>query len=393
MPTRLLFPDDARSWLRRRYERQHRSWVAGAGVWPLAVSLADLTERRAVEDVALIRSWVDAWSAWSGRGQLQWEARQWPRLGTQRLPVRLSLESGADVAEIVQEGARWECACERYEAIAGRWSVLRGAAVLTHNVDVFAEFTHWDFERLLSLLGWLEQHPRSGYYLRQLPIAGMDTKWIDAKRRALVSGLLRAIREADEAADFHELCGLQRPPHRIRMRLLCPQLRQQLGGLGDIEAPLAELAALNLQPERVVIVENLETGVALPEHAGCVAFMKLGVGVARLGELAWLRDKPVLYWGDIDTHGFVILDRARAALPQVRSVLMDEATLLAQRAWWGQESEPHRDAELAHLSTAERALFDRLLTNHWAQAVRLEQERIPWAVAVRELREALDRLG
>jgi len=390
MAIRLLFPDDARSWLRRRYERQHRSWIAGTGSWPLAVSLGEPTERQVVEDAALIRSWVDAWSAWRDPEQLHWEERRWPRLGSQQLPARLRLESGADVARVVGESARWQLAGERYDGLVQRWSTLAGSPALIRNLDLLADYAAPDFERLLALILWLEQNPRSGHYLRQLPIAGMDTKWIDGRRRGLVSELFRAIRGEGEGDDFHELCGLRQAPHRIRMRVLCQRLRRQVGGLGDIEAPIEELAALDLQPERIVIVENLETGIALPQHAGCVAFMKLGTGVSVLAELPWLRDRPALYWGDIDTHGFAILDRARSALPLARSVLMDETTLLAHRAWWVEEAEPHRDADLPHLTGAERAVFDRLRANLWGQAVRLEQERIPWPAAISTLREALE---
>jgi hypothetical protein len=346
-----------------------------------------------VEDAGLVRSWIDAWRAWNDQAQLHWEERRWPRLGAQQLPLRLSLQSGAELACVIGESGRWQLARERYDALAQRWSVLGSTAALARNVDILAGYTPRNFELLLTLIAWLEQNPRSGHYLRQLPIAGMDTKWIDSSRRSLVSELLRAIRGEGGADEFHELCGLRRPPHRIRMRVLCERLRRQLGGLGDIEAPIEELAVLNLKPERIVIVENLETGIALPDHPGCVAFMKLGMGVSVLGELHWLRDRPALYWGDIDTHGFVILDRARAALPLARSVLMDETTLLAHRAWWVEEKDPHKEADLQRLTGAERAVFDRLRANLWGQAVRLEQERIPWLVATSTLREELDGLS
>ena len=42
----------------------------------------------------------------------------------------------------------------------------------------------------------------------------------------------------------------------------------------------------------------------------------------------WLRRCAVHYWGDIDTHGFAMLARARRALPQTESLLMDRDTLL-----------------------------------------------------------------
>ena len=80
----------------------------------------------------------------------------------------------------------------------------------------------------------------------------------------------------------------------------------------------------------------------MPED-GVVIWGK-GFEVDRVGRLPWLADVEVVYWGDIDTHGFAILDRLRAWLPQTRSVLMDRETLLAHRDRWGTEDRPATSA-------------------------------------------------
>jgi hypothetical protein len=38
-----------------------------------------------------------------------------------------------------------------------------------------------------------------------------------------------------------------------------------------------------------------------------------GCGLSRLVPLAWLREPDLIYWGDVDTHGFAILDQLRSA--------------------------------------------------------------------------------
>ncbi|WP_431197125.1 Wadjet anti-phage system protein JetD domain-containing protein [[Micrococcus luteus] ATCC 49442] len=63
-----------------------------------------------------------------------------------------------------------------------------------------------------------------------------------------------------------------------------------------------------------------------------LAIYGAGYGFTSLRDASWLWDCEVLYWGDLDTHGFRILDQLRAVHPQVVSVLMDESTLLAHRA-------------------------------------------------------------
>ena len=90
---------------------------------------------------------------------------------------------------------------------------------------------------------------------------------------------------------------------------------------------------------------------------------------------------PVHYWGDLDTHGFAILDRLRAWLPQTTSFLMDRDTLLAHRERWGSEPSPTA-AALTRLTDAEQATYEDLVGDRYADRVRLEQERIDWAWAL-----------
>lgn len=92
---------------------------------------------------------------------------------------------------------------------------------------------------------------------------------------------------------------------------------------------------------------------------------------------------PIL--GDLDTHGFRILDELRAVNPHVVSVLMDEATQLEHRDVWG--SEPHPStAALTRLTEAESALYQALGNGTPGPAVRLEQELIRWDWALERLR-------
>lgn len=389
MAPKLLSPEDARAWLRRRYRGQHRTWLSGGGAWPLGVPLGEPSERSAADDVSAIREWVDAWTRWSDGGEVQWLQRQWPRLGTQRLPSRLVFASAAEVASVIGEGPRFDRAVRRRARLAQAWSVLGASVLVQRHFDALADYTDDDFERLFAAIAWLDQNRATGSYLRQLPIEGLDTKWCDAARRVVISDLLLAMRGLDQAGDFYELCGLSRAPRRLRVRLLCPSLRRAVGGLRDIEAPVDEIAGLPIQPACTLIVENLETGIALPDLPGCTAFMKLGNGVGVLERVLWIRAARALYWGDLDTHGFAILSQARAALPALTSVLMDEATLLQHRPLWGREVTPYHGADVPFLTSEERAVFDGLRGNVWRQAVRLEQERIPWEYALAALRAAM----
>jgi hypothetical protein len=231
------------------------------------------------------------------------------------------------------------------------------------------------------VLDWFAAHPTPGLYLRQLDIPGVDTKFIEGDR-GLLSELLDIVlpkeaidRSASGIKGFSQRYGLRDEPRLLRFRLLDPNVRLQ--GLSDISLTPSEFRTLDLPVRRLFITENRTNGLAFPRHPAAIVVFGLGYGLDRFAATPWLQDLDVWYWGDIDTHGFRILDRLRARLPRARSLLMDRATLQAHRSLWVQEpAEKRYTGELFRLSSDERLLFEDLRHDRVGQRIRLEQERI-----------------
>lgn len=118
------------------------------------------------------------------------------------------------------------------------------------------------------------------------------------------------------------------------------------------------------------------------------SFFGFGYGVERLAGIDWLRLQPLHYWGDIDTHGFAILDGLRADLPHVESFLMDRETLMGHRRLWTREHDPYSGG-LPRLNGPEQSLYDDLRYDRFGEHIRLEQERIPFQWVMRALRPLL----
>jgi len=149
-----------------------------------------------------------------------------------------------------------------------------------------------------------------------------------------------------------------------------------------------EFARLALPARRIFITENEVNFLAFPDAQGSMVVFGAGYGFDHLAQARWLDDKEIVYWGDIDTHGFAILDQLRGRFPFARSLLMDRDTMLQHKAFWGREDRP-TDRELLRLRPAESALYDDLRFNRLGPDVRLEQERIGFEWVERELSKHL----
>lgn len=351
------------------------------------IALHPPTEKHVLEDQQAAMEWAASWRKIAAPGVsdsrlenlsspvIDWAERSWVRVGRQRIPLRLRLRTPDAVADFVggDEASQWRRLRDRTATIRSRFDDQHSAAsaIKAHAKRILG-LEHTEFDTLLDVVAWLRHHPVGTLRPRQLPIRGVDSKWFET-HRSLVTALLEATGRPD-AVDV-----LDAEP-RIRMRILDPELAPS--GLSDISTPVTQLSDLAIAPRLVFVFENLESVLAMPDWADAVAVHGSGYAVDNVARLAWVHGARVIYWGDLDSHGFAILSRLRKHLPHVDSTLMDEATLTDHKDLWVQEPKPHTGVFPELTGTEARAL-NRLRAEG---DVRLEQERIPWATALAALK-------
>src|SRR5690606_26922002 len=106
-------------------------------------------------------------------------------------------------------------------------------------------------------------------------------------------------------------------PERVRFRLLDPSLSLLAGAADqDITVTADAFAHLELPAiKRVYITENEINFLSFPQVPQSMVIFGAGYGFNIFANASWLHKCTIHYWGDIDTHGFAILDQLRALFP------------------------------------------------------------------------------
>lgn len=364
---------DIRTRVRRRWDDGSiLRALAEASPFPIVdVALRGPKPGEIGDDLDAVRSWIAGLEAGS-RGGLQYTLRYAPvggrLIGRNELPSRAIVETYEQAAALLGVGDQIQAYKTVLSVVAREPAV--SAWVASKPLRALEVADIWP--ALLSAYLWLRRAQDSGRYLREITAPGVDTKFVE-RHRPLLAQLLGV---PSSAPGFLRALGLGAKPETLRLRV-GPSL-DLAAGLSDLTARANELATLKIAVKFAVIVENEITFLSVPVPPEGLVLWGKGFEVDRAGSMPWLAGADIVYWGDLDTHGFAILDQLRAWLPQTRSMLMDRDTLLAHRDRWVVEASPTA-ARLNRLTVDEEALYNDLITDRLGRRIRLEQERIDWA--------------
>jgi hypothetical protein len=376
-------PADVREAVRKRWPALLTAFLTGQEWAPLDVPLRGPGPAEIGERFAEVQAWVAEWER-AARGPLRVEYRHvgGRLVGANQLPGRAWIDSYAQAWELL--GARREVSELTRLADHAKAECPRVLPWLERNpVRALQQAADWD--RLLATVRWIDEHDLADVYIRQVDVPGVDTKFIEGHKGVLTQLLdlqLDPVRVDIATSDFAGRYGLRRKPDYVRFRCARPG-----SPYTEMTVRADELTARPPGVTRAYILENEVTYLAFPLAADAMVFFGDGYAVNVLANLDWLATLDLTYWGDVDTHGFAILNRLRTRFPHARSILMDRETLAAHPSQWVTEKTPTK-AALRLLNPAEQALYQDLINGTFGPAVRLEQERISFA----SLEQALAQL-
>ena len=392
-------PEQLKAQLTRLWQRGEllRGAVTGKTHFPLRLTLkvpssCDITDR-----FDAVRAWAAELAALT-LVRLEWRALRHRVQGSQNLPVRAWVDTLDDALNWLDKQRDWQ----HYAAlVANAEQTQPGLIPWLEKRPLQALELYDEWPLLLAVVARLIAQPRPGLYLRQLDMPGVHSKFIEAHRGVLAElfDLALPLSAIDASktgvSQFAARYGFLDKPNRIRMRVLDPAIATGPGLIGpDLTLDSVSFSKLELGVEHVFITENEINFLAFPYFPDAIVIFGAGYGWEALARSEWLKRCNIHYWGDIDTHGFGILDQLRGHFPQTDSFLMDRQTLDAHIQFWGSEEQPLL-AELCRLTPAENLLFIDLRDNRISTGLRLEQEHIgfDWLSArLQKLRSCADAI-
>ena len=392
-------PGATRSWtthtdviasLRRRWETGAYLTAAANGTWqPIDIPLRGPTATQLAQRFAEAQDWARTWSRFArGAGvdvRLEYSTVGGRFTGANQIPSRAWIDEFDQLCGLLgvradaKRFARMLDETREREPGLAEWLTARPMRALRHENE---------WTRVLATVAWLNDNSDHGLYLRQIAVPGVDTKFIES-RRAFLAELIDALPHGRKPAmevsrgEFARRYGFLDKPEYVRFRHLDPDVAT--ADFSELTVRADEFQTMPAGTRRVYLVENEITFLALPPVPGALAIFGSGYRIgAKVEYLPWLADTELIYWGDIDTHGFAILNHLRATCPHARSILMDLDTLLAHRDQWVTETEQTR-GQLDRLDPAEATLYRMLIDGDLGPSIRLEQERIQYPLAVAAL--------
>lgn len=386
-------PNDLTRQVRRLWERGIllRSLLSDDPLFPKRLVLKGPSSADLAHAFGEVRDWC---AALAGAKHLRLVERvvRHQVSGTNRLPAEAWIDSAADAVALIGKTQEWR----QFEALVETtrrrrrelldWIAHRPLVALEHRAN---------WSAYLDLIDWLRTHPRPGCYLRQVDLPGIHTKFIEA-HRGLLAELFDRTLHPDHidgrftgTLGFCRRYGFREKPERIRFRVLDPKTDPVASArCTDISLDIPTAARLENLPTTLFITENETNFLAFPRIADSWILFGAGYGFSSWAEILWMRKCRILYWGDIDTHGFAVLNELRHTFPHAESFLMDRETLDAHRSFWDTEPKPALQT-LPRLRPEEASLYHDLQANRIRPNLRLEQERIGFSA----LLAALSKLG
>ncbi|MEL6897220.1 MAG: Wadjet anti-phage system protein JetD domain-containing protein [Planctomycetota bacterium] len=360
-------PADVRDLLRRRWNHANArvQYLLDADAWPMEIKLGLPTSSDFTQKTAMVQQHARAWRR-ETIGEIVWQDKRYRGASeVVSLPSILRLHNAEQWVRFCAD----KTIADKHDTLS---TLINRVAILFHET-LIRRRSLWQSTDVDSVVAACEIAMRitpgmaAGRPLRLLSEFSVDTKFFDRHRGLLVT--LLDLRFDGECSAQGLESFLKARPTGEHWLLVC-DLDGELLPFPEIRVTSSALQHGSLPGTRLLIIENENCRHLLPPLPTTLAVLGTGFDIDWTAA-PWLQHRDVDYWGDIDTWGFTILAGVRRNLPNLRALLMDQATFDSHAAQHVTEPTPAPIDPPTGLTATEQALYRTL---HRAGKGRLEQE-------------------
>ena len=286
--------------------------------WPIPLPIGRPAPTLFAQQTAQVREHIERWRAVTV-GEVHWQSIVYrsaaePVLLPQHWQLR-SPEEWAQASGDAQVRLELQRLRSLLDRVDGRFHSL-----LIRQRALWRDRSDEETIQATTLALEIEPGIAAGRPLRSLPLAGIDSKFME-RHRGLVTALLdiRFDGQASQLGLSSFLEAADEGDHWLLVAALTPgllpfaQLRVRARELRDAPPPA----------KRILLIENDRCLHLLPTLPDTIAVLGSGLDLAWL-RADWLRERQIGYWGDMDTWGLCMLAHARKLQPHLTPLLMDQ---------------------------------------------------------------------
>lgn len=393
----MIQPEDIKTKSSRWYLDILSSSVQDKPVFPRDVSFGKIRSNETLKNFSKINkgisNLINDSKKEKGYGYcIEFTLRKDRRVGEQSFPTRIYFDNLDDYLKFIHKEKEYRNFVLTTQTIIAEISHLR-PWIISNPRKVLENLGKWD--DLIKVCKYFIECPKPNVYIRELPL-NISTKFIE-ENKILIKDLLDILIEEHlnkNETDFEKRFNLKYREPLIRLKILDNKTSQTLFyGVNDLSIPQSQFNILNIPCKRIIILENktnysnIFNFLTLPSLKDSISIFGQGFSINLLKNARWLLDKQIIYWGDIDVHGFQILSQLRGYFPQTQSCMMDFETFSKFKGMAVTGSETKLKT-LEHLNPEEERLFEYLVS--LKENNRLEQEKIPHFYALKKIHEIVN---
>ena len=313
-------------------------------------------------------------------------------MGRQTIITGITIESEEDYLYLLKEEKRGETFDQNLKQL--RQTFCEEALdtwLLARKYEIYTKWNSDDGLWFSRIARFLLDHPDSRLFTREVNVEA-PTKFLE-NNIASIKSLVASIRPLNEGSDDYTQLGLRRKEQLVKLRIknaFTITETDTICGYTPILLLTPEaLKTFFLAVERIFIIENETVFLTFPLKEKELCLYAGGYGILSCSQSRLLAESDLVYFGDLDEHGFAILDKFRSLYPHTQSFCMDLQTLNDHKNYCIQGKA--YTSSYKHLTQDE---WETLLSLQEADATYLlEQERISVSYIQKRIEERFSSVG